>query len=65
MNKNPDYIIENSPYVVELTEYIEQVFTEKPDKRKKKIYNEWKEEINKVITRCNKLANMPLYALVK
>lgn len=60
-----EYDIENSPYVVELSEYIEQVLTEKPDKRKKKVYEDWKKEVNKLIKRCNTLANHPIYGIVK
>ena len=52
-----EYTIENSPYVVELSEYIEQVLTEKPDKRKKKVYDDWKKEINILIKKCNTLAH--------
>jgi hypothetical protein len=65
MNKEPEYLIENSPYVVELSEYIEQVLTEKPDKRKKKVYEEWLKEVNKLIKKCNTLANHPIYATIK
>ncbi len=65
MNKEPEYSIENSPYVVELSEYIEQVLTEMPNKRKKKIYEEWKKEVNKLITRCNNLANHKIYSIIK
>lgn len=60
-----EYTIENSPYVVELSEYIEQVLTEKPDKRKKSIYNDWLKEVNNLIKKCNKLANYPIFAVVK
>lgn len=32
--------------VVECSEFVEQLFTERPDKRKKKLYEEWIKEIN-------------------
>ena len=60
-----EYEIENSPYVVELSEYIEQVLTERPDKRKKTIYKDWLKEVNELIKKCNKLANHPIYAVLK
>lgn len=60
-----EYEIENSPYVVELAEYIEQVLTEKPDKRKKTVYKDWLKEVNELIKKCNKLANHPIYAVIK
>ena len=60
-----EYIIENSPYVVELSEYIEQLLTEIPDKRKKKDYNIWYKEINDLVTKCNKLANFPIYGTLR
>ena len=60
-----EYEIENSPYVVELAEYIEQVLTEKPDKRKKTVYKDWLKEVNELIKKCNKLANHPIYAVLK
>lgn len=63
--KEKEYTIENSPYVVELSEYIEQLLTERPDKRKKKIYEDWKKEINNLIKKCNTLANHPIYNIIK
>jgi hypothetical protein len=60
-----EYEIENSPYVVELAEYIEQVLTERPDKRKKTVYKDWLKEVNELIKKCNKLANHPIYAVIK
>lgn len=60
-----EYEIENSPYVVELAEYIEQVLTERPDKRKKTVYKDWLKEVNELIKKCNKLANHPIYAVLK
>lgn len=55
----------NSEYVVEISEYIDQVLTERPDKRKKKVYQNWKDEVNKLINHCNKKANFQIYSLVK
>ena len=60
-----EYEIKNSPYVVELSEYIEQVLTEVPDRRNRTNYNVWKKEINYLIERINKLANYKLYSLIK
>jgi len=60
-----EYEIKNSPYVVELSEYIEQVLTEVPDRRNRTNYNVWKKEINYLIERINKLANHKLYSLIK
>lgn len=65
MIKEPEYTIENSPYVVELCEYIEQVYTERPDKRKKQAYKDWYNEINKLVVKCNKLANYSIYGVLK
>lgn len=60
-----EYEIKNSPYVVELSEYIEQVLTEVPDRRNRTNYNVWKKEINYLIERINKLADHKLYSLIK
>ena len=60
-----EYDIKNSEYVVELSEYIEQVLTEVPDRRNRTNYNVWKKEINYLIERINKLANHKIYSLVK
>jgi hypothetical protein len=57
--------IENSEYVVEISEYIEQLLTERPDKRKRKIYNDWYKEINGLAKKCNKLANFNIYGILK
>ena len=42
-----------------------EVLTEKTDKRKKSIYNDWLKEVNNLIKKCNKLANYPIFAVVK
>lgn len=65
MSKEKEYTIENTPYVVELTEYIEQLLTEKPDKRRKSIYQSWLKEINELAVKANKLANFPIYGIFK
>lgn len=57
--------IENTPYVVELSEYIEQLLTERPDKRKKSDYKQWYNEINDLATKCNQLAKFPIYGTLK
>jgi len=60
-----EYDIKNSEYVVELSEYIEQVLTEVPDRRNRTNYNVWKKEINYLIERINKLANHKIYSPIK
>lgn len=54
----------NSSLVVELSELIEQMLTEKPLKKYKKVYAEWKDKTNKLIDRCNKLAKEKIYAVI-
>lgn len=51
--------------VVECSEFVEQLFTERPDRRKKKLYEEWIKEINKYAKLCNKMANYPIYGKLK
>lgn len=55
----------NSSYVVELSELIEQVITERPDKRKKELYKSWYNEVNELVNKCNKLAKFPIYGVIK
>lgn len=55
----------SSTLVVELSEYIEQLLTERPDRRKKALYNEWVKEINALADKCNKLANYNIYGVLK
>jgi hypothetical protein len=57
--------LRNSTYVVDLSELIEQLLTERPDKRKKKLYNDWCKEINDLANKCNKLAKFPIYGVLK
>lgn len=51
--------------VIELTDRIEELLEEKPDKRKKKEYQEWKQEVNRLIEEVNKLSKFKMYNLVK
>ena len=51
--------------VTDLTEIIEQMFDNQPDKRKKKEYSEWKDTINKLIEECNKLCKFKMYFVIK
>jgi len=53
------------PAVVELTDEIEQLLEEKPDKRKKKEYQEWKLKVNELIKQVNQLAKFKMYNIVK
>lgn len=55
----------NSVLVVELSEYIEQLLTERPDRRKKQLYQEWSKEINELAAKCNKLAKYKIYDVLK
>lgn len=51
--------------VIELTEKIEDLFSKRPDKRKKVEYTEWRDTINKVIQDCNKLCKFKMYDIIK
>ena len=53
------------PAVVELTDEIEQLLEEKPDKRKKKEYQEWKLKVNELIKEVNQLSKFKMYNPVK
>lgn len=55
----------DSSLVVELSEYIEQLLTERPDKRKKKVFDDWAKDVNKYITKCNMLAKTEIYEKIK
>jgi hypothetical protein len=50
-----------STNVTQLTEWIEEMFNNIPDKRKKAVYLEWKNEINRLIEMVNKQAKLKLY----
>ena len=51
--------------VLELTEEIELLLEEQPDRRKKKEYKEWVAEINKKIETVNAAAKFKIYGIVK
>ena len=51
--------------VLEISDTIEEMLENKPDKRKKKEYQEWKEEVNRLIKEINQLAKFKMYNPVK
>lgn len=51
--------------VVTLVESIEDMFDNKPDKRKKVDYKEWKDRINLMISQVNKETKFKMYETVK
>ena len=53
------------PNVVTLVDNIEDMFSQMPDKRKKKEYQEWKQTINKLIEEVNKASKIKMYNIVK
>ena len=53
------------PGVLELTDEIEQLLEEKPDKRKKKEYQEWRLKVNELIKEVNQLSKFKMYNPVK
>ena len=53
------------PNVVDLVDRIEEMFTDMPDKRKKKEYQEWKVTINKLIEEVNKVSKIKMYSTIK
>lgn len=48
-----------------LFEKIEQMYSKKPSKREKQIYESWKKEINEYIYHCNKLCKFKIYEILK
>jgi len=52
-------------HVVDLVDRIEEMFTDIPDKRKKKEYETWKIEINKLIQEVNKASKIKMYTIIK
>jgi len=50
-----------SNYVTEITDGIEKMFENIPDKRKKLEYSQWKNDINKLIKRVNQLSKIKMY----
>ena len=53
------------PNVVTLVDNIEDMFSQMPDKRKKKEYQEWKQTINKLIDEVNKASKIKMYNIIK
>lgn len=51
--------------VTDLVERVEQLFSDKPDKRKKKEYKEWETTINLIIDELNKLCKFKMYNKIK
>jgi ElaB/YqjD/DUF883 family membrane-anchored ribosome-binding protein len=51
--------------VVDLVDQIEELFSDIPDKRKKKEYQEWKQAINTLIEEVNKQSKIKMYAEIK
>jgi hypothetical protein len=51
--------------VVDIVDRIEEMFADVPDKRKKKEYQTWKLEINKLIQEVNKASKIKMYTIVK
>lgn len=51
--------------VIDLTNKIEELFSQEPDKRKKTEHKEWKDTINKLIQDCNKLCKFKMYFVIK
>lgn len=54
-----------SEYAIEYMVEIEKMFQSTPDGRKKKEYQAWKDEINRMIGECNKLGNHKIYKPIK
>ena len=52
-------------HVVTLVDTIEDLFSQMPDKRKKKEYQEWKLKVNELIKQVNQLAKFKMYNIVK
>ncbi len=57
-------ISEDCTSVLEITDYIEFLYGERPDRRKKE-YKIWYDEINQWVVKVNDLANFKLYAVLK
>jgi ElaB/YqjD/DUF883 family membrane-anchored ribosome-binding protein len=53
------------PNVVTLVDTIEEMFSQTPDKRNKKEYQEWKQTINKLIEEVNKVSKLKMYNIIK
>lgn len=59
-----EYVSLISDYVVDYQEIIESEINNCPDKRTKE-YKIWKNEINALILRCNKLMGLKCYNFIK
>lgn len=51
--------------VVCLFDKIEEMFSKKPSKKEKQLYEDWKKELNEYIYHCNKLCKSKIYEVVK
>jgi hypothetical protein len=51
--------------VIDLVERVELLFSDKPDKRKKKEHKEWEITINLIIDELNKLCKFKMYNKIK
>jgi hypothetical protein len=51
--------------VVDLVESVESLYSNMPDKRKRKEYQDWKVQINKIIDDINKLCKFKMYNQIK
>jgi len=54
-----------SVFTTEYIDEIEKMYRNKPDGRKKKEYLDWKTELNRLITECNKVADFVIYKQLK
>lgn len=52
-------------YIVDLVDSIEKLFEEKPDKRKKVEYKDWKDKLNSLIQQINKDSKFKMYDSIK
>lgn len=48
-----------------LFEKIEEMYSKKPSKREKAVYEAWKKELNEYIYHCNKLCKSKIYEILK
>jgi hypothetical protein len=52
-------------YVVDLVDSVEKLFDEKPDKRKKIEYKDWKDKLNSIIQQLNKTCKFKMYEVIR
>lgn len=57
--------LETYDTVIEYTDKVEKVLLERPDARKKLLYQQWFDEINYYADKANKMAKYPLYGKIK